>query len=105
MLATPPIPLAKELFSLLTKSSTRYHQDADTYTKEIGLFIATDGMKKTTAICELASCISTIPPTSVEAERTFSASGLFLTKLRSRLSDKSLDTLISLKFYFANKAC
>ena len=44
-------------------------------------------------IRELASCISTTPATSVEAKRTLTASGLFLTKLRCRLSDKSLDML------------
>ena len=32
----------------------------------------------------------TIAPTSVEAERAFSAARLFITKLRSRLSDKSI---------------
>jgi len=34
-----------------------------------------------------------IPPTSVEAERAFSAAGVMCTKLRSRLDDRSLDTL------------
>ena len=101
---TQPIPLAKELSSLLAKTSTQARPETDTWTKEIALFMATAGKKRTTAIDELASCVSTIPPTSVEAERTFSASGLFLTKLRCRLSDKSLDMLIFLKFYFANKA-
>ena len=38
-----------------------------------------------------------IPPTSVEAERVFSASGLILTKIRSRLNDSSIDMLVFLK--------
>ena len=43
----------------------------------------------------------TIPPTSVEAERAFSAAGLFCTKLRSRLNDESLDiTLCFLRTHF-----
>ena len=44
--------------------------------------------------------LRTIPPTSVEAERAFSAAGLFVTKLRARLSEKSIDSLMVLKFYF-----
>ena len=38
-----------------------------------------------------------VPPTSVEAERVFSAGGLFLTKLRSNMSDSILNKLIFLK--------
>ena len=67
--ASQQISLAKELSSL---SSTRPHHETDTWTKEIALFMATAGKKKSTAISELASYISTIPPTSVEAGRTFS---------------------------------
>ena len=37
--------------------------------------------------------LKAIPPTSVEAERAFSAAGLFLTKLRSKLDDGSIDML------------
>ena len=79
--ATQPILLAKELSTLLTKSLTRPHPETDTWTKEIALFMTTAGKKKTSALSELSNCILNIPPTSVEAERTFSASGLFLTKL------------------------
>ena len=35
----------------------------------------------------------TVPPTSVEAERTFSTARLMCTKVRSRLDDSSVDTL------------
>ena len=35
-----------------------------------------------------------IPPTSVEEERVFSATGLFLPKLRTRMGDQTLDKLI-----------
>ena len=38
-------------------------------------------------------------PTSVEAERAFSAAGLLCTKIRSRLSDATLDTLCFLRSY------
>ena len=39
----------------------------------------------------------TIQPTSVESERVFSAAGLFLTKLRSRMSDITIDMLLFMK--------
>lgn len=42
----------------------------------------------------------TVPPTSVEAERAFSSAVTFATKLRSRLSDSTLDTLVFLRAYF-----
>ena len=40
------------------------------------------------------------PPTSVEAERAFSAAGILCTKLRTRLDDKTLDTLCFLRSYY-----
>jgi len=41
-----------------------------------------------------------IPPTSVEAERAFSAAGAFSTKIRSRLNDTTLDNLCMLRSFF-----
>lgn len=41
-----------------------------------------------------------IPPTTVEAERCFSSSGYICSKLRTRLSDKSLDAICFLRSYF-----
>jgi len=45
------------------------------------------------------NAIKSLPPTSVEAERAFSAAGLFITKLRSRLSDDSVNLLCFLRKY------
>lgn len=42
----------------------------------------------------------TIPPTSVESERSFSAVGLFVTKFRSRLDDKEFNNLCQLRGYY-----
>ena len=50
-------------------------------------------------MCKTKSMI--IAPTSVEAERVFSAGGLFLTKLRSGMSDSTLVKLMFLKSFFA----
>lgn len=46
----------------------------------------------------------TIPPTSVEPERVFSSAGLLCNKIRSRLSDISLDALVFLRSYYRERA-
>ena len=45
----------------------------------------------------LYKALMTIKPTSVEAKRAFSAMGFFVTKLRNRMSDKTLDALITMR--------
>jgi hypothetical protein len=50
------------------------------------------------------SYLLTVPPTSVEAERAFSAAGIFNTKLRSRLSDQSTDMLCFLRAFYGRKS-
>ena len=53
----------------------------------------------------LEKALSTIQPTSVEAERAFSVAGRFLTKLRTRMLDSTLDGLVFLNHAFkATKA-
>jgi len=44
--------------------------------------------------------LMTVPPTSVEAERAFSAAGILCSKLRSSLGDNTLDTLCFLRSYY-----
>ena len=97
-----PVPLAKELAYLLTQPPPTQN-DSETFTKEVGLFTSGGCKTKTKALHDLSRSLLTIPPTSVEAERTFSASGLFLTKLRCRLPDTSLDNRYAriLKFVFS----
>ena len=69
--------------------------------KEVQLFAA--GGEKTAAISQLHLSLITIPPTSLEKERVFSTGGLFLTKLRTNLSDMSLDKLMFLRFFLKIK--
>ena len=52
---------------------------------------------------DLYKSLLTIPPTSVESERAFSAAGAFSTKIRSRLNDKTMDTLCFLRSFFKNQ--
>ena len=56
--------------------------------QEMNVFEATK--KRPIKLELLFNVLLSIPPTSVEAERAFSAAGLLVTKLRSRLSDESL---------------
>jgi hypothetical protein len=41
-----------------------------------------------------------VPPTSVEAERAFSAAGIVCSRLRTRLGDESIDALCFLRSHF-----
>jgi hypothetical protein len=64
-------------------------------------FKVLENQKKRTANLEhLYQALLTIKPSSVEAERIFSIAGNFATKIRSRLSDRSLCALVFLKKYF-----
>ena len=76
------------------KQDVRFHS----LNKEMALLEATGYKSKYLNLVDQA--LRTIPPTSVEAERAFSAAGIFITKLRARLSEKSMDSLMVLKYYF-----
>ena len=66
--------------------------------QEMKLLEATE--KRPGKLEQLFKALLSIPPTSVEAERVFSAAGLFTTKLRSRLSDKSVNALCFLRSHY-----
>ena len=68
--------MAKQLSHFLKQQSSAKSSEAqDTFTREIGLFIA--GRKQTAELQLLHQTLRVVPPTSVEAERVFSAGGLF----------------------------
>jgi hAT family C-terminal dimerisation region len=46
--------------------------------------------------------LKSIPPTSVESERCFSASGNIVTKLRCSMNDDTLDPISFLRSHFIN---
>ena len=69
--------------------------------KEMTFYEATRECPKILKIVK--SCLNSLPPSSVEAERCFSAAGLFISKLRSSLSDEIFDCLIFARSYFSRK--
>ena len=69
--------------------------------EEFKLFAKTG--EKTENLKKLEAALNTIQISSVESERAFSAAGLFLTKLRCRMSDATFDRHCFLKAYFKNK--
>lgn len=56
--------------------------------------------KRPPCLDDLFDAVSTIIPTSVEAERAFSALGNFVTKSRNRLNDATVDALMFLRSYY-----
>ena len=67
---------------------------------EMAIFESTG--ERPACLQKIFRAIKTLPPTSVDAERAFSCAGLFITKIRSQLSDRSIDTLCFLR-YFQNR--
>ena len=59
--------------------------------------------KKTNNLQLLFDALLTMKPTSVEAERSFSAAGYFLSKLPTRMGENTLNALCSLRCYFIEK--
>ncbi|KAJ8729444.1 hypothetical protein PYW08_000536 [Mythimna loreyi] len=54
-------------------------------------------------LLKVYKALKSIPPTSVECERAFSSAGLMCNKIRSSLSDDSLDALVFLRSYYQAK--
>jgi len=56
-----------------------------------------------TCLEKVHAYLMSIPVTSVEAERAFSAAGVLCTKLRSQLADNSIDTMCFLRSYYMKR--
>ena len=76
----------EDSIKLSTSLVIHHKQDVEfpSLNKEMALFEATGNKSKYLNLVDQA--LRTIPPTSVEAERAFSAAGLFITKLRILLN-------------------
>ena len=70
-------------------------------TNELQIFDAAG--EKTANISKITAAFESIPPISVEAERAYSAVGLFITRHRTRLSDECVNCLSFLRAYFKSK--
>jgi hypothetical protein len=68
------------------------------FEKELSILEATG--RRSQNLDKLFNAIMTSQATSTESERAFSTSNKFSTKFRSRLSDKHLDMIVFLKYYF-----
>ena len=69
-----------------------------TIKKEMSLFKA--GAVRGVHLSLAYRYLKSVPPTSVESERVFSASGYLCNKVRSSLNDKTLDELCFLRSHF-----
>ena len=68
-------------------------------TKEFEIFEAIGD--KTACVAKMTAALKFISHTTVETEKkAFSAVGLYITRLRTRLSDKSVNCLSFLRAYF-----
>ncbi|GFY10560.1 hypothetical protein TNCV_2193811 [Trichonephila clavipes] len=68
--------------------------------QEMQLFDSTENPSPN--IIKLCDALKTIPPTSVEAKRAFSAAGLFVTKLRTRVLEVLETSTASTVAYYMN---
>ena len=90
-----------ELYALLAKRKEVPTQESVTLItlikREMAVFEGSGGKQIGEKLAFLKNALATVPPTSVEVERLFSAAGLFVTKLRTSMSDEMLDTLCFLR--------
>lgn len=89
---------SKQAFELENEITQKPTDIAQIIQREI-LFFEEEGIKGKYLMMVFES-LKSIRPTSVNSERAFSTAGMFCTKIRSRLGDKTLDTLCFLNAYF-----
>ena len=105
----PPVKKSKseELRALLTETAKIpvASQGSDAFPEIKRQFCSFEATGKLPPILEeILHALKSIPPSSVEAKRAFSAAGLFLTKLRSRLDDRVINDLCFLQHFFLWKS-
>ncbi len=76
--------LSKKVSSVQGATSKLTHIDDE-------IALAAKTAELTSKLQQLHKALSSIPAASIESERVFSVAGSFATKIRSRLSDKTLD--------------
>ena len=76
---------------------------AQTLKSEMRLFEATKGKQMGENLQKLFVMLKNIAPTSIASEQSFSIAANFVTKIRSCLSDQTIDDLCFEMGYFANE--
>ena len=101
-LSEPPEKVLKsasdELNALLTTSTPKAKKNSnslDMIRKEIAVLKSTG--KRPDLLSKVFSALRSVPVSSIEAERAFSAAGLFVTKMRTSLDDPTIDALCFLR--------
>jgi hypothetical protein len=88
--------------NMSTKKQNTGDTEYKTILKEFNLYEASGKLTKNLKM--LLDALLCIKPTSVESERVFSTAGLFVTKIRTRLNDNSVNALVCLRTHFINSS-
>ena len=67
---------------IIINSEPDLDTEQDTFSKEVQLYIS--GGERTSSLIKLHNDLKSVPPTSVEAERVFSVTGLFISFVKIR---------------------
>ena len=93
--------LSKKNTNVLTV--VNFQNNVSSIKKETSIFEKINKRSESHLFEQMCNALLTIPPSSVEAERCFSAAGLFVTKLRTSLNDETIDSLCFLHSYLLQK--
>ena len=95
--------LAQELYAFVADDKNEEEQynnvSSQVVQKEMMLYEITK--TRPNNLEKLYAALTTIKPTSVEAERAFSVLGYFGSKIRNRLNDDTIDALLFLRHYYS----
>lgn len=99
----PHLSFEEELEQALSASNilTKDPKSSKSFASELRIF-ETQGTR-TINVSKLFKSILTIQATSSEAERVFSIAAKMCTKVRSRLSDDTINALVFLKYFFKRR--
>ena len=81
--------------AVIEKSEPLNNNNMKHLQKELNILEVTG--EKTNNISFLIDALKTVPPIYIESERAFSAAGIFITKLWTRLNDCNINHLSFLK--------
>ena len=93
------IQLKREKENFMKRKETRTEKDYDKILKKEMTVYESEGVRGEN-LTLIYDYLMTLKPTSVEAERAFSAAGYICSSLRSRLGDNTINTICFLRSYF-----